>query len=241
MPTRRRVRGATIGPTCSSSWSAQAERRSDADRARVRLLLLGLQDKRYLDFSSQLVNVNIGYQHPKLVAAIVEQAGKLLTVSPAFANDMRSEAARLIAERAPGDLNKVFFTNGGAEAIENAIRMARLHTGRHNIMAAYRSYHGATAGALRPDRRSAALGQRTGNPRHRPFWGPYLYRRPFTPRPRAGMRTGADTSARPDRGRGRPNIAAIILEPVVGTNGILVRPTAMWPASARSATSSASS
>src|SRR3954465_11048091 len=72
--------------------------------------------KRYLDFSSQLVNVNIGYQHPKLVAAIQEQAGRLCTVSPAMANDARSEAARLIAELAPGTLNQVFFTNGGAEA-----------------------------------------------------------------------------------------------------------------------------
>ena len=75
----------------------------------------------WLDFSSQLVNVNIGYQHPKLVAAIQEQAGRLLTVSPAFANDVRSEAARLIAELAPGDLDSVFFTNGGAEATENAM------------------------------------------------------------------------------------------------------------------------
>ena len=104
--------------------------------------------KRYLDFSSQLVNVNIGHQHPRLVAAIQEQAAKLCTVGPAFANDARSEAARLIAERAPGDLDVVFFTNGGAEANENAVRMARLHTGRHKVMAAYRSYHGATAGSI---------------------------------------------------------------------------------------------
>ena len=104
--------------------------------------------KSYLDFSSQLVNVNIGYQHPKLVAAIAEQAGRLCTIQPAFANDARSEAARLIAEVAPPGLEKVFFTNGGAEAIENAVRMARLHTGRHKVFAAYRSYHGATAGAI---------------------------------------------------------------------------------------------
>ncbi len=114
--------------------------------------------KRYLDFSSQLVNVNIGYQHPTLVAAIKEQADRLCTVGPTFANDVRGEAARLIAELAPGDLNHVFFTNGGAEATENAIRMARLHTGRHKVLAAYRSYHGATAGAI-------AL---TGDPRRWP-------------------------------------------------------------------------
>src|SRR6478672_6909631 len=86
--------------------------------------------KRYLDFSSQLVNVNIGYQHPKLVQAIQDYAAMMTTVQPSFANDARSEAARLIAEISPDGLNQVFFTNGGAEANENAIRMARLHSGR---------------------------------------------------------------------------------------------------------------
>ena len=104
--------------------------------------------KRYLDFSSQLVNVNIGHQHPRLVAAIQEQAAKLCTVAPSFANDKRGEAARLIAELAPGDLNRVFFTNGGAEATENAVRLARGHTGRHKVLSMYRSYHGSTATAI---------------------------------------------------------------------------------------------
>jgi taurine--2-oxoglutarate transaminase len=90
--------------------------------------------KKYLDFSSQLVNLNIGHQHPKLIAAIQEQAARLCTIAPAFANDARSEAARLITEVAPGDLNMVFFTNGGAEAAENAVRMSKLHTGRHKIL-----------------------------------------------------------------------------------------------------------
>jgi taurine---2-oxoglutarate transaminase len=180
---------------------------------------------RYLDFSSQLVNVNIGYQHPKLVAAIQEHAAKLCTIQPSFANDARSEAARLIAEIAPGDLNQVFFTNGGAEAVENAMRMARLHTGRHKVMAAYRSYHGATAGAL-------AL---TGDPRRWPsepglsgvvrYWGPYLYRSAFH------AETEAEESARALQHlrdviavEGPQSVAAIILETVVGTNGILVPP-----------------
>src|SRR6185312_497469 len=133
----------------------------------------------YLDFSSQLVNVNIGHQHPRLVAAIQEQAAKLCTIAPSFANDKRGEAARLIAELAPGDLNRVFFTNGGAEATENAIRLARGHTGRHKVLATYRSYHGSTATAITA----------TGDPRrwaNEPgasgvvhFWGPYPYRSPF--------------------------------------------------------------
>ncbi|WGX96517.1 aspartate aminotransferase family protein [Nocardioides sp. L-11A] len=179
----------------------------------------------YLDFSSQLVNLNLGYQHPAVVAAIQEQAARLCMVQPAFANDVRGEAARLIAERAPGSLNHVFFTNGGAEANENAIRMARLHTGRHKILSTYRSYHGATAGAI-------AL---TGDPRRWPsepsipgsvhFWGPYPYRSAFhsTSEAEEGVRALqhlADTIMV----EGPATIAAIILETVVGTNGILIPP-----------------
>src|SRR5437660_349389 len=104
--------------------------------------------KRYLDFASQLVNLNIGHQHPKIVAAIKEQADRLCTIAPPFANDKRSELARLIAEVMPGDLNRTFFTNGGAEANENAVKLARWVTGRHKVIARYRSYHGATAGAI---------------------------------------------------------------------------------------------
>jgi len=181
--------------------------------------------KRYLDFSSQLVNVNIGHQHPRLVAAIQEQAARLCTVGPAFANDVRSEAARRIAERAPGDLDVVFFTNGGAEATENAVRMARLHTGRHKVMAAYRSYHGATAGsiALTGDpRRWASEPGMSGVVR---YWGPYLYRSAFhasteeeeCERALAHLRDLLMVE-------GAHTVAAIILEPVVGTNGILVPP-----------------
>ena len=181
--------------------------------------------KRYLDFSSQLVNVNIGHQHPRLVAAIQEQAAQLCTVAPSFANDKRGEAARLIAELAPGDLNRVFFTNGGAEANENAIRMARLHTGRHKVLATYRSYHGVTAAAITA----------TGDPRrwaNEPtaigvvhFWGPYPYRSAFH---------AADEAQETERAlahlrdtivfEGAGTVAAVLLETVVGTNGILVPP-----------------
>lgn len=181
--------------------------------------------RRYLDFSSQLVNVNIGYQHPKLVAAIQEQAGRLCTVSPAFANDMRSEAARLIAEVAPGDLDSVFFTNGGAEANENALRMARLHTGRHKLLAAYRSYHGATAGALALTGDPRRWQSEPGAPGVVRYWGPYLYRSAF----HAASETeesGRSLEHLRDviQFEGPHTIAAIILETVVGTNGILVPP-----------------
>lgn len=180
---------------------------------------------RYLDFSSQLMNTNIGHQHPKLVAAIKEQADTLCTIAPFHATPARSEAARVIADLAPGDLDMVFFTNGGAEANENAIRMAKLHTGRHKVLATYRSYHGATAGSI----------SLTGDPRRWPsepalpgvvhFWGPYPYRSAFgstseVEETERALRHLADTLMV----EGPQTVAAIILEPVVGTNGILVPP-----------------
>jgi taurine--2-oxoglutarate transaminase len=181
--------------------------------------------RKYLDFSSQLVNINIGHQHPRLVAAIQEQAAKLCTIQPAFANDKRGEAARMIAEVAPAGLNKVFFTNGGAEANENAIRMARLHTGRHKVLSTYRSYHGSTATAITA----------TGDPRRWPnepvavgvvhFWGPYPYRSPFYAE---NERQEGERALQHLRDtivfEGPATIAAILIETVVGTNGILVPP-----------------
>src|SRR5438128_4953682 len=101
------------------------------------------EGKRYLDFASQLVNLALGHQHPKLVAAIKEQADTLCTIGPPLANDKRSELARLVAGVMPGDLERTFFTNGGAEANENAVKLARWITGRHKIVVRYRSYHGA--------------------------------------------------------------------------------------------------
>jgi len=180
---------------------------------------------RYLDFSSQLVNLNIGHQHPKVVAAIKEQADRLATVAPGFAVDVRAEAARLIAEVAPGDLNQVFFTNGGAEANENAVRMARVHTGRHKVLAAYRSYHGATAGAIAltgDPRRWASEPAMPGIVR---YWGPYPYRSAFHATNEAEECEHALTHLRDTiMVEGPATIAAIVLETVVGTNGVLVPP-----------------
>ena len=179
----------------------------------------------YLDFSSQLVNVNIGYQHPKLVKAIADYAQQMTTIQPSFANDARSEAARLIAEVAPGDLNRVFFTNGGAEATENAMRMARLHTGRQKILAMYRSYHGSTSGSIAATGDPRRWGSEPSVPGIVHFMGPYLYRSSF----HATTETEECERALAHLDEvltyeGASNVAAIILEPVVGTNGILVPP-----------------
>src|SRR5437868_1811527 len=99
---------------------------------------------RYLDFASQLVNVSIGHQHPKVIAAIKEQADKLATIGPPMATESRSRLGKLLAEVTPGDLSMSFFTNGGAEANENAIKLARWYTGRHNVVVRYRPYPGTT-------------------------------------------------------------------------------------------------
>src|SRR5512147_3039246 len=134
--------------------------------------------KRYLDFASQLVNVSIGYGHPKVVAAIREQAETLATIGPPMATESRSRLGKLLSEVTPGEMSMSFFTNGGAEANENAIKLARWYTGRHKIIARYRSYHGATAGAI----------TLTGDPRRWPaepgipgvvrMLDPYTYRCP---------------------------------------------------------------
>ena len=207
------------------SWSAQALIDPLPIASAQGSYFTDYSGKRYLDFSSQLVNVNIGYQHPKMVAAIQEQAARLTTISPAFANDARSEAARLIAEIAPGDLNMVFFTNGGAEATENALRMARLHTGRHKVMAAYRSYHGATAGAIAMTGDPRRWASEPGMPGVVRYWGPYPYRSAFHAENEAQESERALQHLRDIIAvEGPQTIAAIILETVVGTNGILVPP-----------------
>jgi len=179
----------------------------------------------YLDFTSQLVNVNIGYQHPRLVTAIQEAAADLTTVSPALAHESRAEAARMVAELAPEGMSKVFFTNAGAEAVENAIRMARLHTGRHKILAAYRSYHGATHGAISLTGEARRWGSEPGIPGVVHFWGPYLYRSAFYAETEEQECERALEHLRQTvLAEGPQHIAAIILEPVVGSNGILVPP-----------------
>ncbi len=207
------------------SWSAQGTLNPVEIAGGLGSYFWDSTGKKYLDFSSQLVNLNIGHQHPKLVAAIQEQAGKLCTVAPPFVNESRSEAARLITELAPGDLNMVFFTNGGAEATENAVRMSKLFTGRHKVLTMYRSYHGSTSGAI-------AL---TGDPRRWPnetgasgavkFWGPYPYRSAFhSSSDEQESQRALQHLEEVLMVEGPHTVAMIGLESVIGTNGILVPP-----------------
>jgi taurine--2-oxoglutarate transaminase len=207
------------------SWSAQGLIDPLAIASAEGSRFTDYDGRSYLDFASQLVNVNIGYQHPRLVAAIQEYVARLTTIQPLYANDARSEAARLVCELAPGDLNHVFFTNAGAEAVENALRMAKLHTGRHKVLAAYRSYHGATAGAISLTGDPRRWGAEPAMPGIVHYWGPYLYRSAFhatTEREESerALQHLRDTLMV----EGAHTVAAIILETVVGTNGILVPP-----------------
>src|SRR3954453_21062943 len=180
--------------------------------------------KRYLDFASQLVNLALGHQHPKLIAAIKEQAEKLCTIGPPMASEPRSTLARLLAEVTPGHLAMAFFTNGGAEANENAIKLARWYTGRPKIIARYRSYHGATAGAI----------SLTGDPRRWPaepgipgvvrMFDPYTYRCPVGHPDPCPVCTGGPHLEEILQYEGAHNVAAVIMETVTGTNGIIVPP-----------------
>ena len=180
---------------------------------------------RYLDFSSQLVNLNLGHQHPDLVAAIQRQAGTLATIQPSMANDVRGELARLISEVAPDGFSKVFFTNGGADAVENAVRMARVVTGKRKVLSMYRSYHGntSTAIALTGDPRRWANEPSDGSVAH--FFGPYPYRSAFhAASPEEETARALEHLEQTIILEGASTIGAIIIETVVGTNGILVPP-----------------
>ena len=182
----------------------------------------------WIDFTSQLVNMNLGHQHPKMIQAIKDQADVLCMVAPSFANDQRSEAARLIVEKANrdgagGHFEKVFFTNAGAEAIENAVRLAKGHTGRSKVLSTYRSYHGGTAAAIGLTGEARRLENEPGVPGLVKFWGPYPYRSAFhSDSPEQETERALQHLRDTIVFEGGNKIAAIVLESVVGTNGILI-------------------
>lgn len=212
------------------SWSAQRTL-SPLPIARAEgTAVWDYEGRRYLDFSSQLVYTNVGHQHPRVVAAIQEQAGRICTIAPQHAIDVRGQAAQRITARTPAGLDRVFFTSTGAEAVENAIRMARLHTGRHKIISNYRSYHGNTTAAI----------VATGDPRRWPndvgvaghvhVFGPFPYRSAFW---------AADEAEECERAlahlrqviefEGPGTVAAILLESVPGTAGVIPPPAGYLP------------
>src|SRR5436305_13860188 len=209
------------------SWSVQGALNPIAVAGAEGRHFWDYEGKRYLDFASQLVNVSIGHQHPRLVAAIKEQAEKLCTIGPPMATEPRSTLARLLAEVTPGDISMTFFTNGGAEANENAIKLARWYTGRHKIIARYRSYHGATAGGITLTGDPRRWANEPGIPGVVRFFDPYKYRSHLY---REGdsdasfVQRCLDEIEETIAYEGPQTIAAIFVETVTGTNGIIVPP-----------------
>jgi taurine--2-oxoglutarate transaminase len=207
------------------SWSAQATIDPLMVKDAQGVYVTGEDGTTYLDLSSQLVNTNIGHQHPAVVRAIQEQASTLCTIAPQHGYVSRYRAAELILDRSFEGAAKVFFTNGGTEAMEHAVRMARLHTGRHKVISAYRSYHGATATSI----------NLTGDPRRWPndtgsagvvhFFGPFLYRTMYHAETQEQECERALSNLEETiRFEGPASIAAIVLETVPGTAGIMVPP-----------------
>ncbi|RLP71042.1 aspartate aminotransferase family protein [Mycetocola reblochoni] len=211
------------------SWSAQAELSPMVLAGGSGCRVWDYAGTEYLDFSSQLVNVNIGYQHPRVVAAIQEQAAQLVTVSPATANLARGEAAKRILEVAGEGFSRVFFTNGGADANENAIRMARLSTGRDTVLSQYRSYHGGTGAAI------VATGDWRRIPNryargHRHFFGPFAYRSEFwSDGEEQECERALHHLERTIQAEGAGTIAAILIETIPGTAGIMPPPAGYLP------------
>ena len=206
------------------SWSAQAQIAPMAIAGGSGSYFWDFTGKKYLDFSCQLVFTNIGHQHPKVIDAIKKQADVLTTIAPQHANEARNEAAKSILSLVDDKFKKVFFTNAGADGVENAIRMARLHTNKHKVLSTYRSYHGNTGSAINA----------TGDPRRFPnefgyghvhFWGPYLYRSAFwATSQEQECERALEHLEQTIIFEGPKTIAAILIESVPGTAGVLVPP-----------------
>ena len=207
------------------SWSAQASINPMMVRDASGVTVTTEDGTTYLDFSSQLVNINLGHQHPDVVAAIQAQAARLCTIAPQHGYESRYLAAEKILDHSFDGAAKVFFTNGGTESNEHAVRMARLHTGRFKVVAAYRSYHGATATSI----------NLTGDPRRWPneqgsagvvhFFGPYLYRSSYhSTTPEQESERALASLDETIRFEGPSTIAAVILETIPGTAGIMLPP-----------------
>jgi taurine--2-oxoglutarate transaminase len=186
--------------------------------------IIDSEGRKILDFSSQLMCVNVGHKNRKIIKAIQEQAEKVCYLYPGFAYESRVKLGQALAEVTPGDLNKFFFTLGGAEANDNAIKIARAYTKKHKILARYRSYHGATYGAI----------TLTGDPRRPPVepglpgivhvFDPYCYRCAFgLTYPECGIQC-VENIAEVIQYEIAETVAAVMVESVTGSNGLIVPP-----------------
>lgn len=207
------------------SWSKQKGLNPIPVKGGEGIYFWDFEGNRYSDMSSQLVNLNLGHGNRAIIDAIKEQAEKYCFVSPAYASEPRAKLAKMIVELMPDNMGKVFFTNGGADANENAVKMARMFTGRNKVFSRYRSYHGSTFGA----------GNLTGEPRRYPlepgipgfvkFFDPYLYREKIRfSSEREAAEYYVDKLREQVCYEGPQNVAAIVLETVTGSNGVIIPP-----------------
>lgn len=183
------------------------------------------EGKRYTDFCSGLLNVNIGHNNEYVKEVMKEQMDKCCYVGTMFGTEPKAKLSQMISEVTPGDLDYVFYTNGGAEAVENAIKAARAYTGRHKIYSRWRSYHGATAGAITLTGDPRRWSAEPGIPGVVKYFGPYPYNCPF------GSKTAEESGQKALEMLttqimldGPHTVAAIFMEPIVGTNGIIIPP-----------------
>lgn len=212
------------------SWSKQGALDPIPIERAEGIYMWDTEGNRYSDMSSQLVNLNVGHHNEAIIDAIREQAGKYCYISPSYGSEPRAELAKMIIDRMPDNMAKVFFTNGGADANENAIKIARLYTGRNKVFSRYRSYHGSTFGA----------GNLTGEPRRYPlepgipgfvkFFDPYLYREKIK---FASEEEASEYYVSKLREQicyeGPDSVAAIVLETVTGSNGVIIPPKGYLP------------
>lgn len=212
------------------SWSKQKGLNPIPIEKAEGIYMWDFDGNRYTDMSSQLVNLNVGHGNRQIIDAIKEQAEKYCYLSPAYGSETRGELAKMVIERMPDNMGKVFFTNGGADANENAIKIARMYTGRQKIFSRYRSYHGSTYGA----------GNLTGEPRRYPlepgapgfvkFFDPYVYREKID---FESEEAAADYYVSKLREQiiyeGADNVAAIVMETITGSNGVIIPPKGYLP------------
>ncbi len=207
------------------SWSKQKGLSPIAVEKGDGIYFWDFDGNRYTDMSSQLVNLNVGFGNKKIVEAIKEQAEKYCFVSPGYASESRSALAKMVVDLMPDNMGKVFFTNGGADANENAVKMARMYTGRNKVFSRYRSYHGSTYGA----------GNLTGEPRRYPlepgvpgfikFFDPYVYREKINFKSEEKASEYYVSKLREQViYEGAENVAAIVMETVTGSNGVIIPP-----------------
>lgn len=210
---------------CLQSWSRQRGLNPLPIERAEGIYMYDFDGNRYTDMSSQLVNLNVGHGNRAIIDAIKEQAEKYCYLSPAYGSEPRGELAKMVIELMPDNMGKVFFTNGGADANENAVKMAKMFTGRQKVFSRYRSYHGSTFGA----------GNLTGEPRRYPlepgipgfvkFFDPYIYREPIKFDSEETATAYYIAKLREQMiYEGAGNIAAIVLETITGSNGVIIPP-----------------